>query len=75
MKNIKIDTMARVAMRSRGLSVKEKRVRYQDKIFTFKYVSGHYDVFLDGEKVDSLETDNVNQAIAEYKEKHNKTKR
>lgn len=67
--------MAKVAMRSRGLSVKEKRVRYQGKIFTFKYASGHYDVFSDAEKVDSIETDNINQAIANFKEKHNKTKR
>ncbi|WP_342323590.1 hypothetical protein AAEY27_03795 [Kosakonia sp. BYX6] len=75
MKTKKIDTMARVAMRSMGLSVKEKRVRYQDKIFTFKYVSGHYEVFFEGEKVDTIETDNINQAVAEYKDKHNKARR
>ncbi|APG19906.1 MULTISPECIES: hypothetical protein [Kosakonia] len=75
MKNKKIDTMAKVAMRSRGLSVKERRVRYQGKIFTFKYVSGHYEVFFNDEKVDVIETENINQAIADYKEKHNKTKR
>jgi len=67
--------MAKVAMRSRGLSVKERRVRYQGKIFTFKYVSGHYEVFFNDEKVDVIETENINQAIADYKEKHNKTKR
>ncbi|MBS1204886.1 MAG: hypothetical protein H6R25_1785 [Proteobacteria bacterium] len=71
----KIDTMAKVAMRSRGLSVKERRVRYQGKMFTFKYVSGHYEVFFNDEKVDVIETENINQAIADYKEKHNKTKR
>lgn len=67
--------MAKVAMRSRGLSVKERRVRYQGKVFTFKYVSGHYEVFFNDEKVDVIETENINQAIADYKEKHNKTKR
>lgn len=67
--------MAKVAMRSRGLSVKERRVRYQGKIFTFKYVSGHYEVFFNDEKVDVIETENINQAIADYKEKHNKAKR
>ncbi|AMO47191.1 Hypothetical protein AKI40_0768 [Enterobacter sp. FY-07] len=75
MKNKKIDTLAKVAMRNRGLSVKEKRVRYQGKIFTFKYVSGHYEVFLEDQQVDSIATDSINDAIAEYKEKHNKTKR
>jgi len=72
MQNKKIDTMAKVAMRSRGLSVKEKRVRFQGKIVTFKYESGQYDVFCDGEKIDSLTTENINQAIVEYKEKHTK---
>ncbi|MGG7448352.1 hypothetical protein ACQ3G7_20040 [Kosakonia oryzendophytica] len=75
MKNKKIDTLAKVAMRNRGLSVKEKRVRYQGKVFTFKYVSGHYEVFFEGQQVDSIATDSINDAIAEYKEKHNKTKR
>lgn len=75
MNSKKIDTMAKVAMRSRGLSVRERRVRYQGKIFTFKYVSGHYEVFFNEEKVDVIETENINQAIADYKEKHNKTKR
>lgn len=65
--------MAKVAMRSRGLSVKEKRVRFQGKIFTFKYESGQYTVFCEGEKIDSFATDNINQAIAAYKEKHNKS--
>lgn len=55
--------------------MKERRVRYQGKIFTFKYVSGHYEVFFNDEKVDVIETENINQAIADYKEKHNKTKR
>ena len=67
--------MARVAMRSRGLSIKEKRVRYQDKIFTFKYMDGQYEVWFESEKVDTIATDNVHQAIAEYKDKNNKTRR
>lgn len=72
MQNKKIDTMAKLAMRSRGLSVKEKRVRFQGKMVTFKYETGHYAVFCEGEKIDSFPTDNINQAIADYKEKHNK---
>ena len=67
--------MAKVAMRSRGLSVKEKRVRFQGKIITFKYSAGRYEVFLEGERIDIIETDNINQAIASYKEKHNKTQK
>lgn len=67
--------MAKVAMRSRGLSVKERRVRFQGKIFTFKYVAEGYEVFLDGEMMDVIATDNINLAIATFKEKHIKTKR
>lgn len=44
-------------------------------MFTFKYVSGHYEVFLDGEKVDTFATGNINQAIADFKEKNNKNRR
>lgn len=72
MQNKKIDTMAKVAMRNRGLSVKEKRVRFQGKIVTFKYESGQYVVFCEDEKIDSFNTENINQAIADYKEKYNK---
>ncbi|WP_039056989.1 hypothetical protein [Enterobacter sp. Bisph1] len=75
MKNKQIDTMAKVAMRSRGLSVKEKRVRFQGKIFTFKYVAEGYEVFFEGQKMDTIATDNINLAIAAFKEKHIKTKR
>ncbi len=75
MKNKQIDTMAKVAMRSRGLSVKERRVRFQGKIFTFKYVANGYEVFFEGELLDTLQTDNINIAIARFKEKHIKTKR
>ncbi|MGP3592736.1 hypothetical protein [Vagococcus sp. WN89Y] len=64
--------MAKVAMRNRGLSVKEKRVRFQGKIVTFKYESGQYVVFCEDEKIDSFNTENINQAIADYKEKYNK---
>lgn len=65
--------MAKVAMRSRGLSVKEKRVRFQGKIVTFKYENGQYAVFCEDEKIDSFTTDNINQAIADYKERHHKS--
>lgn len=44
-------------------------------MYTFKYVSGHYEVFLDGEKVDTFATENINQAIADFKEKNNKKRR
>lgn len=57
-------------MRSRGITVKEKRVRYQGIIFLFRYNEGRYDVFADNEKIDSIETNNINQAIAEYKKKN-----
>lgn len=69
MNDKKIDAIAKIAMRSRGITVKEKRVRYQGGVFLFRYNNGHYDVFSDNEKIDSIATNNINQAIAEYKKK------
>ena len=69
MNSKKIDTITKIAMRSRGITVKEKRVRFQGVTVLFRYNEGRYDVFSDNEKVDSIETNNINQAIAEYKKK------
>lgn len=69
MNDKKIDTIAKIAMRSRGIKVKEKRVRFQGVIVLFRYSEGRYDVFSDNEKVDSIETNNINEAIAEYKKR------
>ena len=43
----KIDTIAKIAMRSRGITVKEKRVRFQGVTVLFRYNEGRYDVFSD----------------------------
>ena len=69
MNSKKIDTIAKIAMRSRGITVKGKRVRFQGVTVLFRYNEGRYDVFSYNEKVDSIETNNINQAIAEYKKK------
>jgi len=69
MKDRKIDPIARIAMRSRGITVKEKRVRFQGEIIVFKYNEDRYDVFVDEIKVDAIITNNINDAIETYKQR------
>jgi len=69
MKDRKIDPIAKIAMRSRGITVKEKRVRFQGEIVVFKYNEDHYDVFVDEVKVDAIITNNINDAIETYKQR------
>jgi len=69
MKDRKIDPIAKIAMRSRGITVKEKRVRFQGEIIVFKYNEDRYDVFVDEIKVDAIITNNINDAIETYKQR------
>lgn len=69
MKDRKIDPIAKIAMRSRGITVKEKRVRFQGEIIVFKYNDDHYDVFVKECKVDAITTNNINFAIMTYKQR------
>ncbi|UMS28648.1 hypothetical protein AOY81_23065 [Escherichia coli] len=68
----KCDTLSKMALRSRGLSVKQKTINYEGEAFTFKYMSGRYYIFIKGEMIDSIESDNINKAISDYMEQYNK---
>jgi hypothetical protein len=69
MKNRKVDPIAKIAMRSRGITVKERRVRFQGEIIVFRYHNDRYDVIVDDVKVDAIITNNINEAIATYKQR------
>lgn len=69
MKDRKVDPIAKIAMRSRGITVKEKRVRFQGQIIVFRLHNDRYDVFVDEVKVDDIITNNINDAIATYKQR------
>jgi ACT domain-containing protein len=72
MKDRKIDPIAKIAMRSRGLTVKEKRVRFQGEIIVFKYNADRYDVYINEVKVGDIVTNNINDAIATWKQSKSK---
>ncbi|MGK9175206.1 hypothetical protein KXR87_18650 [Yokenella regensburgei] len=72
MKDRKVDPIAKIAMRSRGITVKEKRVRYQGEIIVFRFNQDHYDVYLNDEKVGDIVTHNINDAIAIWKQRKSK---
>lgn len=72
MKDRKIDPIAKIAMRSRGLTVKEKRVRFQGETIVFKYNADRYDVYINEVKVGDIVTNNINDAIATWKQSKSK---
>lgn len=72
MKDRKVDPIAKIAMRSRGITVKERRVRFQGDIIVFKYNEDRYDVYLNEVKVGDIVTNNINDAIAVWKQRKSK---
>lgn len=72
MKDRKLDPIAKIAMRSRGITVKERRVRFQGEIIVFKYNEDRYEVYLNEVKVGDIVTNNINDAIATWKQRKSK---
>ena len=72
MKDRKLDPIAKIAMRSRGITVKERRVRFQGEIIVFKYNEDRYEIYLNEVKVGDIVTNNINDAIATWKQRKSK---
>ena len=72
MKDRKLAPIAKIAMRSRGITVKERRVRFQGEIIVFKYNEDRYEVYLNEVKVGDIVTNNINDAIATWKQRKSK---
>ena len=72
MKDRKLDPIAKIAMRSRGITVKERRVRFQGEIIVFKYNEDRYEVYLNEVNVGDIVTNNINDAIATWKQRKSK---
>ncbi|OLR17692.1 hypothetical protein BH713_14265 [Enterobacter kobei] len=62
-----IDRIAKIALRRRGIGVREKIVRYRGQSVLFRLNGETYDVYTNEEKIASLETNNINEAIQLYK--------
>ncbi|WP_255610297.1 hypothetical protein [Pantoea sp. DY-17] len=48
--------------------MKTKGLRYRGDLYVFRYNAGHYDVFLNNDRVMSLNTSNVQEAIQLFKQ-------
>gem|GEM_PF-234488 len=68
----KIDRIGKIALRRRGIGVREKIIRYRGLSLIFRLNGAQYDVFANQEKIASLETNNINEAIDLYKSMHHK---
>ena len=66
----KIDRIGKIALRRLGIGVREKIIRYRGLSLIFRLNGEQYDVFANEEKVASLHTNNINEAIDLYKSMH-----
>lgn len=62
------DRLSQAALRRHHIGVKTKGLRYRGDLYVFRYSAGHYDVFLNNDRVMSLNTSNVQEAIQLFKQ-------
>ncbi|XXN66584.1 hypothetical protein ACRQ84_20630 (plasmid) [Enterobacter ludwigii] len=62
------DRLSQAALRRHHIGVKTKGLRYRGDLYVFRYNAGHYDVFLNNDRVMSLATSNVQEAIQLFKQ-------
>ena len=62
------DRLSQAALRRHHIGVKTKGLRYRGDLYVFRYNAGHYDVFLNNDRVMSLNTSNVQEAIQLFKQ-------
>ncbi|WP_343550341.1 hypothetical protein [Pantoea sp.] len=62
------DRLAQAALRRHHIGVKTKGLRFRGDLYVFRYNAGQYDVFLNNDRVMSLATSNVQEAIQMFKQ-------
>ena len=62
------DRLSQAALRRHHIGVKTKGLLYRGDLYVFRYNAGHYDVFLNNDRVMSLNTSNVQEAIQLFKQ-------
>ncbi|MCE0491253.1 hypothetical protein LU196_14490 [Pantoea sp. Mb-10] len=62
------DRLGEAALRRHHIGVKTKGVRFRGAHYVFRYSAGHYEVFLDEQRVMSLATRHLLEAIAQFKQ-------
>lgn len=62
-----IDRMAKMVLRRQGIGVKDKVIRFRGDTIIFRLSQGGYDVYINGLKISSVKTQDVNEAVRIYK--------
>ena len=62
-----IDRMAQVVLRRQGIGVRERVVRFRGATLIFRYNHEGYDVLNNGEWVQFVKTQDINEAVRLYK--------
>lgn len=63
------DRLGQAAMRRHHIGVKTRSLRFRGDLYVFRYNAGHYDVFLHNDRVMSLTTRNILEAIQMFKQR------
>ncbi|EJL82085.1 hypothetical protein HS962_20600 [Pantoea sp. BIGb0393] len=62
------DRLSQAALRRHHIGVKTKGLRYRGDLYVFRFNADHYDVFLNNDRIMSLATSNVQEAIQLFKQ-------
>ncbi|MCS2146875.1 hypothetical protein [Scandinavium manionii] len=62
-----IDRMAKMVLRRQGIGVKDKVIRFRGDTIIFRLSQDGYDIYVNGLKINSVKTQDVNEAVRIYK--------
>lgn len=62
-----IDRMAKMVLRRQGIGVKDKVIRFRGNTIVFRLSQDGYDIYINGLKINSVKTKDVNEAVRIYK--------
>jgi len=62
-----IDRMAKMVLRRQGIGVKDKVIRFRGDTIIFRLNQDGYDIYVNGLKINSVKTQDVNEAVRIYK--------
>jgi hypothetical protein len=59
--------MAKMVLRRQGIGVKDKVIRFRGDTIIFRLSQDSYDIYINGLKINSVKTQDVNEAVHIYK--------
>ena len=61
------DRLSQALLRRHGIGVKQKRIHFRGKDLLFQLHNAHYEVFNGSQCIATLDTNNINDAIKQFK--------